>query len=175
MNGEPGQSTSLQSRHHLTVEVLRRSDAWDLLPLDAELETGARAAYSAAGVLVPGEVAVVLSDDDEVRALNRTWAGRDKPTDVLSFPAGEPTCGDGSRVLGDIILAYETIERDARELGVPLAAHATHLVVHGLLHLLGYDHAVGCDADAMEGLETRILADLGLHDPYARDKFASEQ
>ena len=108
----------------------------------------------------PGALAVLLSDDAALRVLNAQWRGQDKPTNVLSFPAPE---GFG---LGDIALAFETVEREAREQGKTLSAHAAHLLVHGFLHLLGYDHETEADAEAMEARERGILAALGVADPY---------
>lgn len=106
-----------------------------------------------------GSVTVVLADDDTVRDLNRTFRGSDKPTNVLSFK------GEG-RELGDVVLAYETVKREAKEQGKSFASHTAHLVVHGCLHLLGHDHERERDARKMETLETAILARLGFPDPY---------
>ncbi len=103
------------------------------------------------------------------RALNLRWRGLDKPTNVLSFPP-PPPCGLAESVtLGDIALAYETLAREADELGVPLADHYRHLVAHGFLHLIGYDHETDAEAERMEALETSIMARLGAADPYARE------
>ncbi|WP_086619644.1 rRNA maturation RNase YbeY [Erythrobacter tepidarius] len=118
-------------------------------------------------------VSLLFTSDAEVHALNREWRGRDKPTNVLSFPMLERTelaglGADGPPVmLGDIALAHETCAREAAGKGISLADHATHLIVHGLLHLAGHDH-VNCEAEAeaMEALETAILAKLGIADPY---------
>jgi probable rRNA maturation factor len=120
------------------------------------------------------EVAVRLSDDAEVQTLNRDYRGKDKPTNVLSFPMFAPdavaTLADQATdemLLGDIVLAAETVAREAREKRISVADHATHLIVHGLLHLLGYDHDDEGQAEHMEALETRALATLGVGDPYA--------
>jgi probable rRNA maturation factor len=118
-------------------------------------------------------VSILFTSDDEVHSLNREWRGRDKPTNVLSFPmlARDELChlsGEGPPVmLGDIALAYETCAREAAEKNLPLEHHAAHLIIHGLLHLAGYDH-VGNDtqAEEMEALEAAILAKLGIADPY---------
>ncbi|MEN0041914.1 MAG: rRNA maturation RNase YbeY [Pseudomonadota bacterium] len=112
------------------------------------------------------EVSFLLTDDDAVRVLNRDWRGKDKPTNVLSFAANE---GDGpvTPLLGDIVIARETVAREAEEQGKTFDDHFTHLIIHGLLHLIGHDHEDGGEADAMEALERRILADLGIADPYA--------
>ena len=116
---------------------------------------------------------VLFTSDAEIHALNRKWRDRDKPTNVLSFPMLEredllALSPDGPpEMLGDIALAHETCAREAAEKGIALEAHATHLIVHGLLHLAGHDHEISdADADAMELLEIKTLALLGLPDPY---------
>lgn len=115
----------------------------------------------------PLEVCVVLSDDAAVRDLNRTWRGQDKPTNVLSFPATGSHHGAGPRLVGDVVLAYETVLRESAAETKPLRDHLAHLVVHGTLHLLGEDHETGEDeARAMERLEIAALASLGIPDPY---------
>lgn len=111
---------------------------------------------------------LALSDDATVRVLNRNWRRQDKPTNVLSFPAPERQRGaDCSQMLGDIVLAEETLLAEARAASIPPPHHFRHLLVHGLLHLMGYDHEKDHDAAKMEALETRILARLGVPDPYA--------
>ena len=115
------------------------------------------------------EIGVSLADDAAQQALNRDWRGTDRPTNVLAFPAWEPgtPVPPGAPVLlGDVVLAFETVAREAEEQGKPFAHHLSHLIVHGILHLLGYDHATDADAEAMERLETSILAGLGVPDPY---------
>jgi probable rRNA maturation factor len=112
-------------------------------------------------------VNVLLTSDAELRHLNRDFRGKDQATNVLSFPAATMTAPDGSAAhLGDIALAFETIEREAREQNKPLLHHVRHLIVHGTLHLLGYDHDNDAAADAMERRERDILARLGISDPY---------
>lgn len=118
-------------------------------------------------------VSLLFADDATVHDLNREWRGKDKPTNVLSFPMLEredllDLAPDGPpELLGDIALALETCAREAGEKGVPLHHHATHLIVHGLLHLAGLDHEISpADADAMEALEIKALALLGIADPY---------
>lgn len=120
------------------------------------------------------EVAVRLTDDAEVQALNRDFRGKDKPTNVLSFPQvqddlleGLANSDDGEILLGDIVLARETCAREADEKAISVTDHATHLIVHGTLHLLGYDHMDDASASAMEALETKALASLGIANPYA--------
>ena len=120
---------------------------------------------SGAKVRGVSELSIVLTDDAEQQGLNRDWRGIDKPTNVLSFPQIEPF-GPVTGILGDIVLARETLEREAVELGKPFTDHYTHLVVHGFLHILGYDHIDEAEALVMEGLETQILATLGIPDPY---------
>ncbi|WP_055047145.1 rRNA maturation RNase YbeY [Devosia sp. A16] len=136
--------------------------------LEAVAETAIRAALKQSEAEVTGvtEVSVVLTDDAEQRELNRQWRGFDKSTNVLSFPQIEPFA-PVSGLLGDITLARETVAREAEEMGIGFEAHFTHLVVHGFLHLLGYDHIEDEDAEEMEGLESEILATLGIADPYA--------
>ncbi len=103
----------------------------------------------------------------EGRRLNRQWRGKDKPTNVLSFPAGEPLApGDEAVSLGDIVICAPVIRREAGEQGKTLRAHWAHMVVHGVLHLLGYDHESERDAVIMEALERELLADRGFPDPY---------
>lgn len=115
----------------------------------------------------PPEVSLVLADDAMMADINSQWRNQPKPTNVLSFPAfplvpgGQP-----GPMLGDIILARETIEREAADLGKPVDEHITHLIVHGFLHLFGYDHIENSDAEKMEAIETRILTSLDLSDPY---------
>ncbi len=113
------------------------------------------------------EVSLCLADDAQVRGLNARWRGMDRPTNVLSFPAGSPERPAEAATLGDIALAYETLAREASESGAPLADHYRHLVAHGFLHLIGYDHQTDEEAERMERLEKRILTRLGVADPYA--------
>ena len=114
------------------------------------------------------EVSLVFADDDQIREINSEWRGQYKPTNVLSFPAFPLQPGGmPGPMLGDIIFARETLEREAAELEKPFEEHLTHLLVHGFLHLFGYDHMNDGEALVMEALETGILAELGLSDPYA--------
>jgi probable rRNA maturation factor len=125
--------------------------------------------------LLAVEVSVRFAGDAEVQALNASYRAKDRPTNVLSFPMLEPeliaslaAAGSGEALLGDVILAHGVCAREAEEKGVAIADHAAHLIVHGTLHLLGYDHETGDgDAQAMEETETRALAGLGIADPYA--------
>ena len=115
----------------------------------------------------PVEVSLLFTGDEDIQEINAEWRGQDKPTNVLSFPAFpvEPGKMPGP-MLGDIIFAEETLNREAADLGKSFDDHLTHLMVHGFLHLFGYDHMEDEEAEKMEGLETRILAELGLSDPY---------
>ena len=120
------------------------------------------------------EISVRLTSDEDVHALNRQYRQQDKPTNVLSFPMVQPdlidglaNTDDGEVLLGDIVLAHGVCEREAEDRAVAVADHATHLIVHGVLHLLGYDHMTDAEADAMESIERDVLAGLGLHDPYS--------
>jgi probable rRNA maturation factor len=116
----------------------------------------------------PIEVSLVFTNDEQIREINAEWRDKDKATNVLSFPAYPIEPGDTpGPMLGDIVLARETVERESVDLEKPFDDHLTHLLVHGFLHLFGYDHMNVEDAEEMEGLETRILARLGLSDPYA--------
>jgi probable rRNA maturation factor len=155
------------------TEVLVVADCWQEAP-DAEdviQRAIAVAAESVDADVADAELAVMLTDDSGIRTLNSNWRGIDKPTNVLSFPALQPQApqrpGDAPRMLGDIAIAYETMRREADEEGKPFDHHLSHLAVHGFLHLIGYDHENDVDADAMEHLETEILAQLGIPDPYA--------
>ncbi|UZK64789.1 rRNA maturation RNase YbeY [Sphingomonas sp. M1-B02] len=120
------------------------------------------------------EIAVRLTSDDEVQTLNRQYRQKDKPTNVLSFPMVQPDLldtvtqhsDDGEVILGDIVLAHGVCVAEAAERGISVEDHATHLIVHGVLHLLGYDHMGDGEAEAMEEMERAALASLGLHDPY---------
>lgn len=121
-----------------------------------------------------GAVEILFTNDGEMRELNRQWRRIDKPTDVLSFPSGGPEIPGQPRHLGDIALGFETAFRDAKAMNWPFEAHVSHLVIHGFLHLAGYDHIKPEDAAVMEPLEAKILASLGWPDPYATGPYAGE-
>ncbi len=122
-------------------------------------------------LIVPddAELSLVLTDDARIRVLNRDWRDKDKPTNVLSFPAADADAEDPGPLLGDVVVAHETTTREAAEEGKTFEDHFTHLLVHGLLHLFGFDHESDEEAEEMEALETEILAGLGIADPYAED------
>lgn len=143
---------------------------WEALATRAALAAGEGEALLATPRLI---ASLLFTTDAEVHSLNREWRGRDKPTNVLSFPMLEReelarlTLDGPPVMLGDIAIAHETCAREAAEKGVPLEHHATHLIVHGLLHLAGHDHVDSDEqAEAMEACETAILAKLGIADPY---------
>jgi probable rRNA maturation factor len=153
------------------VEVIVASDLWAGQP-DAEAAAPAmvRAAASMldGNPAAQGEVDIILTDDAAIRKLNGDWRGIDKPTNVLSFPSAPlPHEGAAPAVLGDIFVAYETVAREAEAEGKAFMHHFAHLVVHGFLHLLGYDHDSDQAADEMERLEADILATFDIPDPYA--------
>jgi probable rRNA maturation factor len=157
------------------TEVLVAADCWQG---EADAEAIVQRAIAAAAAAVEAdtggaELAVMLTDDAGIRALNRDWRGIDKPTNVLSFPAAPaeraPAADGAPRMLGDIAIAFETTRTEAEAEHKPLGHHLSHLAVHGFLHLIGYDHETDDDAEVMEGLERDILARLGIPDPYAHD------
>jgi probable rRNA maturation factor len=155
------------------TEVLVVAECWQAEP-DAEavilraIETAAAMVEAETGA---AELAVMLTDDVGIATLNRNWRGIDKPTNVLSFPALQPSGGrepdDAPAMLGDIAIAYETLRREADEEQKPFDHHLSHLAIHGFLHLVGYDHEKDGEAEVMESLERDILAQLGIPDPYA--------
>jgi probable rRNA maturation factor len=148
------------------IDVLVLDPAWG--PSAALARLCRRAARAAlAGARRRGRPCIVLADDACVRDLNRRYRGRNKPTNVLSFPAAEARA---ARLLGDVVLARETVRAEARAAGIRADDHVAHLVVHGVLHLLGWDHVRDAEANAMEALEARVLARLGVADPYGRDR-----
>lgn len=136
-------------------------------------ETGLRALPNGGLSGIQAEIGIRLTDNDEMTMLNAKWRGRDRPTNVLSFPCFEDRGGavppeEGAFVpLGDVVLARQIIEQEAEAADLPPADHLKHLVAHGVLHLLGYDHETDEQADIMEALEVRVLEDLGVSPPYA--------
>jgi probable rRNA maturation factor len=155
----------------LTVDILIESEAWQTLP---EAEDVARRAIAVAAASTGearhnAELSVLFCDDETIAVLNGQWRGQEKPTNVLSFPA-VPLHGPAPldrAPLGDIAIAYETLAREAAESGKTASDHLAHLVVHGFLHLVGYDHQIDDEAERMERLERDILARIGVADPYA--------
>jgi probable rRNA maturation factor len=179
--GMQNPGTKLSSALPLT-EVLVVADCWQTEPdAEAVIHRAINAAAEIAGADVgDAELAVMLTDDSGIRTLNNNWRGIDKPTNVLSFPALQPTGtatpSDVPRMLGDIAIAYETTRKEADDEQKPFDHHLSHLAVHGFLHLIGHDHENDDDAEAMEGLEQEILAHLGIPDPYTdRDPYADRE
>lgn len=125
------------------------------------------AAKLPAGSRRGGELSLLFTDDAHIRALNLRYRNFDRATNVLSFPAAALNDAGFGALLGDIVVASETVRREAKSQGLTIRAHLTHLILHGLLHILGYDHEDEAEAAAMERLETAVLGDLGIADPYA--------
>jgi probable rRNA maturation factor len=149
----------------LIVEAGNWPEEGELLQL---VERAAAAAFAETGATGRSELSVVFSDDGHIQKLNAGWRGKDKPTNVLSFPAFPHVKGGPlPPMLGDIVLAAETVAREAALEDKPLENHITHLVIHGLLHLLGYDHETDAEAEEMEAIERAALARLAIPDPYA--------
>ena len=151
----------------VTVDVAVPCAAWRKALPDVRARAAAAALAALADQTLPpaAELSIVLADDGLLRRLNRRWRGRDAPTNVLSFANGAP-------LLGDVVLAFETVSREAAEQAKPLADHLAHLVTHGVLHLRGYDHETAGEARRMEALERRVLAHIGVADPYRRRESA---
>jgi probable rRNA maturation factor len=154
-----------------TIDVIVAAPAWtrSLSGARAIAKRAAAAALAAKGPKRTAELSVVLTGDAVVRRLNALYRGKNKPTNVLSFPAEAPTAPPRGvpRTLGDVVLAYGVAAREAKSERKTLKAHLSHLVVHGVLHLLGYDHEHDAEASAMERLEKKILSELGIADPYS--------
>ena len=146
------------------IDVLVESGLWREPRAVKSLVRRAVEEAAAAVSTSRAELAIVLTNDSAIRLLNRDWRGTDAATNVLSFPT--QSAGGGTPLLGDIVLAYETVAREAHDEGKPFAHHVAHLTVHGFLHLRGYDHQRSKDADQMEKLERKILRRLAIPDPY---------
>ena len=145
------------------TDIAVLSDRWqDLAGAEGLVRRAVAAASHHPDVKIPAdaELSVALGDDAEVQRLNRDYRAKDKPTNVLSFPAPH------GPMLGDVVIAYETLVREAAEEGIAPADHLTHLTIHGLLHLLGFDHETEAEALTMERIETEVLAGLGIKDPH---------
>ena len=148
----------------LKIDVLVDSDRWNEVGKARSIVRRAVAAAAATVSTTGTELAIVLTDDSAIRQLNRLWRGIDAPTNVLSFPS-KRTADEPSH-LGDVVLAFETIAREAEAEGKPFAHRLAHLAVHGFLHLIGYDHERDADAQIMEQTERKILRRLNIPDPY---------
>jgi probable rRNA maturation factor len=150
------------------IDVIVRSARWRKRPTAKNIVKKAVLAAAYAVSTPPAELAIVLGDDSAIRALNRDWRGKDAPTNVLSFPAAaEGKARSASPYIGDIVIAYQTVAREAVAEGKPFSHHLAHLAIHGFLHLLGYDHENDHDAQKMERLERKILKRMAIPDPYA--------
>lgn len=165
------------------AEVLIEDPAWAAADLQGLADRATAATFAGLGLEADGfEISILGCDDTRIAALNAAFRGKPSPTNVLAWPAEErapaspgaaPAAPTPPRELGDIAITAGVCADEARALGLPIAHHATRLLVHGLLHLLGYDHATPQDAARMEGLETEILASMGLPDPYSPEGSAS--
>jgi probable rRNA maturation factor len=154
----------------MSVSIEVEDEAWRMLDgLEGRAQRVVAATLDGVGA-APGtcEIALLFTGDDTIAALNAEWRGKQGPTNVLSFPApsGMPVPRGEPRPLGDVVLAHGVIAREAAQQGKSLHDHTAHLIVHGVLHLLGFDHETGADAEDMERLETSILKGLGVSDPY---------
>jgi probable rRNA maturation factor len=157
------------ARKKLRIDVLIDSDRWKSADNIRTLVRRAVAEAASAQSTSERELAIVLTDDSAIRQLNRLWRGVDAPTNVLSFPAATKQAEDEPAHLGDIVLAYQTIAREAETEGKPFTHHVAHLAVHGYLHLIGFDHEQDDDAEAMEQTERKILHRLSIPDPYRQN------
>lgn len=161
----------------LSLDIVEDSPLWaDVSDVKTLADEAARALAQLPDIICdePAEVCLVLTDDATLRGLNNSFRGKDRPTNVLSFPSPGHSINDGVALpsLGDVIVSYETLDREAREHNVPFAHHFQHLVVHGLLHLMGHDHQSDDEAEIMEGLEVCCLAELGISNPYLLEETA---
>lgn len=154
----------------VAIGVERGSALWDRFPeAEAVIASAVLAIFDEAKLSArpDAELAILLSDDYYVRELNSKWRGKNTATNVLTFPAFEPEELEDAPMLGDIVLAFETIDREASDEAKSVTDHLSHLVIHGVLHIFGYDHLDDDEAEDMEAIETRALARLGVAAPYA--------
>ena len=165
----------------VTIDVNMLAAGWEFIVPDIDRTVKACVLAAIAGAKIPRpvagrplEISVVLTDDGTVRTLNREYRGKDSPTNVLSFATlddGAPLPPAGPVHIGDIVLALETLKREAEEMAKPTGDHFIHLLIHGTLHLLGYDHITDADANIMESLEITLLEKLGIENPYSETNF----
>ncbi len=149
-----------------SLDIQIRSPLWEAQPQAAQIMREVLAAAAAMVSTIDGEVGIVLTDDQSIRALNRQWRGIDKPTNVLSFPAAVTQTSVSTKFFGDIVMAYETLKRESDDENRNFLHHLAHLTVHGFLHLCGYGHNVDAEAEQMEGLESKIMLSISLPDPW---------
>lgn len=162
----------------LSLAIVEDAGDWNSIPgVVALVETAAAAVgkHAAFASEPHSEACIALSDDNAVQRLNNNYRHKDKPTNVLSFPSGVFVTEGGPRPLGDVIVALETLVREAEVQGIEVGRHLQHLTVHGLLHLLGYDHETDQDARRMEALEVEILAGIGVANPYEGLELAGDE
>ncbi len=156
----------------LVADIRSEDDRWQAALGDIEVLSDKVLQAASAAMATGGEISVLFTNDAEMRALNARWRNVDKATDVLSFSAGGPEIPNAPKLLGDIALGFETAFHDSEAMKRPFEAHVSHLLIHGFLHLIGYDHMTPEDATVMEPLEAKILAGLGWPDPYAAGPYA---
>ena len=152
----------------ISFDLLVQAGDWGDRPDDEAIASLLAALEGETGLSGEHELSLVLSDDAHVRVLNRDWRDKDRPTNVLSFPAEDrdPDIAPALPMLGDVVLAEETVRREAREQDKGFRDHALHLIAHGVLHLLGHDHMDEAEAERMEDLEVKVLGRVGIGDPY---------
>ena len=154
----------------ISVDILDEHEAWAIVPDRAAIANrivATAALFGGIDIPAEGEVSLLFCDDARIQDLNRIWRGQDKPTNVLSFPA--PRQNEFDKSLGDIAIAFETVAREAASEGKTMADHTAHLIAHGFLHLIGFDHETEAEAEIMEAKEIAILAAHGVADPYGAD------
>ena len=149
-----------------SIDIQVQSPLWQAEPAAEQTVRAAIAAAAATLSTADGEVAILLTGDEAIRALNRQWRGIDKPTNVLSFPAATTKASVRLPLFGDIVIAYETLKRECDDENRIFTHHLAHIAIHGFLHLIGYGHEVDAEADEMEGLESKIMMRMNLPDPW---------
>lgn len=148
------------------IDIQMQSPLWEAQPLATQTVHDAIATVAAELSTTGGEVCIVLTDDSAIAKLNWDWRGIDRPTNVLSFPASGQTGHQEPRLFGDIVIAYQTLERECETENRLFLHHLAHLAIHGFLHLSGYDHETDGQADEMEALESKIMSRLNMPDPH---------